>query len=96
MFGIREPRKGGKVLRADLSMLVAADLSEYERFDFDPLTPNQVDHRSIPTQQLFVGSPWRLGNLLCEAFLLLLSHGQGRLPCAERRTSRRGLAHLDP
>ncbi len=49
-LGGSQPRKSGNLLRRDLPALIAGDLPQHERFDFDPLAPGQVDHRSIRTR----------------------------------------------
>src|SRR6266849_4542966 len=93
-LGVREARTGGDLLRTHLPPLVARDLPDRQRLDFDPLTPHQEHIGSIPTHRLFVHCGRRLGHLLLEALHLCLPHRQRRRSCRQCRAARRCLAHL--
>jgi hypothetical protein len=76
-----QPRKGGDVLRADLSPLVVCHLSDHQRLDFCPHACHQQHHRSIRAQRLLLRS---LGHFLLEA-LGLLQHRERRRSCPKRQ-----------
>ena len=94
--GVTQAREVREVLRADLPARIACHLSQGQCLDFDPLTSDQMHHRSIPTQGLFVCSTRRWGRLLLETLLLPLTHREGCLPGCQSGSARRRLAHPHP